>query len=271
MKVSNLLKYIIFFGFSIIVLLPFFWTLYASFVESDLDLNTSILDFGKYGFSNFTYILERGDIFIWIKNSVVVVFFITIFNLIINTMAGYSLARCNFKGKHVSFMYIVGIMMIPTQVLVIPIFLVVSRLGLINTYVGLILPFVYNSFGVFLMRQFYLDFPGDLESAGYIDGLNHWGIFVRIALPLSKNALMTQAILICIWNWNSFILPSILVNTPDKFTLPLGIYQITNTQFITSVTKSMAGATVALIPTIIFYLIFQKKLINSDIGSGVKG
>ncbi len=271
MRFKQFLKYTLFFGVSIIVLLPFFWTLYAAFIENDLDLHTTIFDFSKYGFGNFLYILERGDIFIWVKNSVIVVFFITMLNLMINTMAGYSLARCNFRGKRISFMYIVGIMMIPPQVLVIPIFLVVSRLGLINTYLGLILPFVCNSFGVFLMRQFYLEFPRDLESAGYIDGLGPWGIFIKIALPLSKNALMTQAILIGIWNWNSFILPSILVNTPEKFTLPLGIYQITNTQFITSVTKSMAGAVMALIPTIIFYLIFQKKLINSDIGSGVKG
>lgn len=264
-------KYPVFILFSMIALLPFFWTLYAALVENDLDLNSSVLDFGKYGIENFKYILQKGDVLIWFKNSAITVTVITVANLIINTMAGYALARFQFSGRKLIFMYITGIMMVPAQVLVIPIFLVVGKMGLINSYAALILPFIFNPFGAFLMRQFYLNFPREIEEAARIDGLGVYSTFFRVVFPLSKNALMTQSLLIFVWNWNSFMLPSILVNTPSKFTLPLGIYQITNTQYVTSVTKAMAGATLALIPTIIFYLIFQKKLINSEMGAAVKG
>lgn len=270
-RLKGFFKYFIFFGISIVVLLPFFWTLYAAFVSNDLDINTEIFQSGKYSIDNFKYILSRGEIFTWLKNSAITVSIITISNLLINTMAGYALARFKFKGRKITFLYITAIMMIPAQVLVIPIFLIISKMGLINTYAGLIIPFMFNPFGVFLMRQHFLMFPKEIEEAAAIDGLGPFATFFRICIPLAKNALMTQAILIFVWNWNSFMLPSILVNQPDMFTLPLGMYQLTNTQYVTSITKSMAGAVLTLLPTIVFYLIFQKRLINSDLNSGVKG
>lgn len=270
-KTTTVLKYLLFFFLACIVLLPFFWTLYAALVKNDLNIGSSLIQKDKYGLDNFKYILAKGDVFTWFKNSVFVVSIITAGNLLINTMAGYALSRFDFKGKKLFFFYVTGIMMIPAQVLIIPIFLVVSKMGLINSYLGLIIPFLFNPFGVFLMRQHFMDFPKEIEEAACIDGLGVYSTFFKLALPLSKNALMTQALLIFIWNWNSFMLPSILVNSPEKFTLPLGMYQITNTQYVTSVTKSMAGAALTLLPTIIFFLIFQKKLINSDLGSAVKG
>lgn len=270
-KIKTIFKYVLLFSFSFIVLLPFFWTLYASLVENDLMLNSPIINFEKYGLENFKYILSRGDIFTWTKNSAFTVAIITLINLLVNSMAGYALARFRFKGRKLMFSYVTAIMMIPAQILVIPIFLVIGNLGLSNTYLALILPFMANSFGVFLMRQFFMDFPKEIEEAAKIDGLSSYTSFFRIALPLAKNALMTQAVLIFVWSWNSFMLPSILVSSPDKFTLPLGMYQITNTQYVTSVTKAMAGAAIALIPTVIFYLVFQKKLINADMGAAVKG
>lgn len=270
-KIKKTCIYLLFSFMAMIVLLPFFWTLYAAFVENDLDINTPVLEVGKYGLDNFKYILTKGNMLQWFCNSVLVVSAITIANLMINTMAGYSLARFTYKGNRVIFLYITAIMMIPAQVLIIPIFLVVGKMGLINSYLGLIIPFMFNPFGVFLMRQYFVTFPREIEEAAHIDGLGVYGTYFKLALPLAKNALMTQAILIFVWNWNSFMLPSILVNQPDKFTLPLGMYQITNTQYVTSVTKAMAGAVLTLLPTILFYLVFQKKLINSDLNTAVKG
>lgn len=272
MKVlGRILKYLIIFLLCFIVLLPFLWTLYAASVTNDLDLGSSLLKTDKYGIDNFIYILTKGDVWIWFKNSIFVVTVITALNLLINTMAGYALAQFRFKGRQIFFLYVTGIMMIPAQVLVIPIFLVSSNLGITNSYLGLILPFIYNPFGVFLMRQYFLSFPKEIVEAAEIDGLGVYSSFFHIVLPLAKNALMTQTILIFVWNWNSFMLPSTLVNDPALYTLPLGMYQITNTQYVTSVPKAMAGAALTLIPTIIFYLIFQKKLINSDMGTAVKG
>jgi multiple sugar transport system permease protein len=269
--INGFFKYFVFFAVSLVILLPFFWTVYAALIKNDLDIGTPLLKSGKYGLDNFKYILTKGNMLIWFKNSIFVVGIITAANLMINSMAGYALARFDFKGKKAFFLYITGIMMIPAQVLIVPIFLVISRMALINTYPALIIPFVFNPFGVFLMRQHFLGFPKEIEEAASIDGLSVYSLFYKIALPLAKNALMTQAILIFVWNWNSFMLPSILVNNPMKFTLPLGMYQITNTQYVTSVTKAMAGATLTLLPTIIFFLFFQKKLMNSDMGAAIKG
>lgn len=270
-EVEKVIKYLIFFAITILVMLPFFWTIYAALVKNDLDINTNIIKQGKYGVENFIYILSRGEVFTWLKNSIITVSVITAANLLINSMAGYALARFEFKGRKAIFTYITASMMIPAQVLVIPIFLIISRLGLINTYAGLIVPFMFNPFGVFLMRQHFLTFPKEIEEAASIDGLGEFKIFFKICMPLAKNALMTQATLIFVWNWNSFILPSILVNRQEMFTLPLGMYQLTNTRYVTSITKSMAGAVLTLLPTIIFYLIFQRRLINNDMNSAVKG
>lgn len=270
-RIKKTLAYIILFAITLIILFPFFWTLYAASVTDDVFINSPIFQKGKYSLDNFLYILRRGEITTWFFNSLFVVTAITLANLLINTMAGYALARFEFKGKKAAFVYVTGIMMIPAQVLTIPIFLVVSKMNLLNTYAALILPFIFSPFGTFLMRQYFLGFPKEIEEAAKIDGMGEYATFFKLALPLSKNALMTQAIFIFLWNWNSFMLPSILVNRPEKFTLPLGIYQITNTQYTTSVTKSMAGATLSLIPTIVFYFIFQKKLINNEINSAVKG
>lgn len=225
-KISKGIRYSVFFAITILVMLPFFWTIYAALVKNDLDLNTNFMQQGKYGLENFIYILSRGEIFTWLKNSVFTVSIITAANLLINTMAGYALARFEFKGKKTIFTYITASMMIPAQVLVIPIFLIISKLGMINTYTGLIVPFMFNPFGVFLMRQHFLSFPKEIEEAAAIDGLGAFMIFFKVCMPLAKNALMTQATLIFVWNWNSFILPSILVNRPEMFTLPLGMYMM---------------------------------------------
>lgn len=270
-KIKGLFKYLVFFAISIVILLPFFWTVYSASIKNDLDIGTALLKQGKYGLDNFKYILTKGNMLIWFKNSIFVVSVITVANLLINSMAGYAIARFGFKGKKAVFLYVTGIMMIPAQVLIVPIFLVISKMRLINSYLALIIPFVFNPFGVFLMRQHFIGFPREIEEAAAIDGLGVFSTFFKMALPLAKNALMTQAILIFVWNWNSFMLPSILVNSPLKFTLPLGMYQITNTQYVTSITKAMAGATLTLLPTIIFFLIFQKKLMQSDMGSAIKG
>lgn len=270
MKKNKIVIYVVLITLSLLAVLPFLWTLYTSLILDDLNINKGLLKLKEYGFDNYFYIFTKSDVLKWTFNSLIVTVSITIGNLIFNSMAGYALARYNFKGKKTLFYYVLGTMMVPTQIILIPIFLQIAKFGMINSYSGLIIPFLINPFGVFLMRQFYLDFPEALEEAAKIDGLNNFGVFTKIVLPLSKGALMTQAIFIFIWNWNSFTLPSIIVNTTDKFTLPLGIYQITNSQYISSVTKSMAATVLTLIPTIILYVIFQKYLTGSKVTSGIK-
>lgn len=253
------------------MLVPFLWTFYASFVKNDLDVGAFPLDVAKYGFDNFIYIITQSHLGDWYKNSIFITSMITIGNLLFNSMAGYALARIDFPGKKFFFFFTLGIMMVPVQILLIPIFVMMANVGWVNTYFALIIPFLVNPFGVFLMRQFFIDFPGELEEAAKMDGLSRIGIFFRIALPLAKPALIAQAIFIFVWNWNSFPFPSILATQPDMYTLPVGIYQITNTAFTSSVTKSMAGVVLMTIPTLAFFMIFQKYFIKSSINTGIKG
>lgn len=262
--------YIIIGGLVILALAPFFWTLHAALILDDFNLNKGLLPFKEYGIANFIYIFRQSKVFLWTMNSFFVTITITLFNLLFNSMAGYALARFNFKGRKIVFYYVLGTMMVPMQILMIPIYLQVARFGMVNSYLGLIVPFLINPFGVFLMRQFYLDFPKEIEEAAKMDGLSTLGVFRRIALPLAKSALLTQAIFIFVWNWNSFTLPSILVYSQDKFTLPLGIFQITNNQYIASVTRSMAATLITLIPTVVLYVIFQKYLTGHQASTAIK-
>lgn len=254
----------------IIVIFPFLWTLYASFINSDLDVNKFSLDLSKYGLGNYTHIIKSNYLIIWYKNSIIVTGVITICGLFFNTMAGYSLARVKIPGQRILFLLTLGIMMIPPQILLIPTYILMIKFGWINTYLALIVPFMVNPFGVFLMRQFYINFPKELEDAAKIDGLSRIGIFFRIALPLSKAGLAAQAIIIFIWNWNSFMFPSVLVTDPKYYTLPLGIYQITRNTFVSSITKSMAGVVFMTIPVLIVFILFQRFFIRGISETGIK-
>jgi multiple sugar transport system permease protein len=271
MKLKRTIFYLLLTATAVIMLLPFLWTLYASFVKNDMDVGTLSFDLSKFSIDNFIYIVTQSNLSDWYKNSIFITTMITIGNLLFNTMAGYALARVDFPGKKLFFFFTLGIMMVPVQILLIPIFVMMAKVGWVNTYFALIIPFLVNPFGVFLMRQFFVDFPAELEEAAKMDGLNRIGIFFRIALPLAKPALIAQAIFIFVWNWNSFPFPSILATQPEIFTLPVGIYQITNTAFSSSITKSMAGVVLMTIPTLVFFMIFQKHFIKSSVNTGIKG
>jgi len=268
--IKKILIYIVLIGLGLLAIAPFVWTLHTAFILEDLNINKGLLSPDKYGFANFVYIFTHSLVFRWTINSIVTTLIITVANLLFNSMAGYALARYEFRGKKIIFFYVLGTMMIPTQIIMIPIYLQISRFGMVDSYAGLIVPFLINPFGVFLMRQFYLGFTKEIEEAGKMDGLSNLGVFFQIALPLAKSAILTQAIFIFVWNWNSFTLPSIIVQSQEKFTLPLGIYQITNSQYIASVTKAMAATLITLLPTIVLYVVFQKYLVGSHVSSAVK-
>lgn len=263
--------YMVLLAVAMAMILPFFWTLYASLVKDDLDVPKYPISFDKYGIENFTFILTRENLGYWYRNSVIVTLCITVSNLLLNTMAGYSLARINFPGRQSFFILTLGIMMVPVQILLIPIFIMMANFGWINTYLALIVPFMVNPFGAFLMRQYFVDFPSELEDAAKIDGLSRIGTFFRIAFPLSTPALISQAIFVFVWNWNSFMFPSILVTRPEMYTLPVGIYQITNTAYTASITRSMAGVVLMTIPTIVFFMIFQRYFVSGIARTGIKG
>lgn len=256
---------------ALVTLFPFAWSLYASFIRNDIDLNVFPPPDGALGPDNYAFMVTEGRMLRWYWNSFFVTTTITVVNLLINSMAAFSLARTRLPGRKLLMLGVIGLMMVPPQVLLIPIYILVIQLGWFNSYWALIVPFLASPFGIFLMHQFFVSLPRDIEEAAAIDGLSVMGVFFRIALPLSGPALAAQAIFLFVWNWNNFAYPSIVQSTPEMFTLPVAIYQMTHTTYSNQIAKSMAGIVMALVPVVTAYFVLQRRFIEGIARTGVKG
>ena len=252
---------------AVVVLTPFVWTLYASFVRSDLDLSRFPTNLDAYWLGHYRDILNTSLMGRWWTNSVVVTATILAGNVAFNSMAGYALARLEFPGRRAVFALVLVTMMLPPQVLFEPVYTMIIQLDWLNSYRALIVPFLVNPFGVFLMRQFFVGMPRELDDAARVDGLGSLGIFFRIALPVSWPAIAAQAIFIFVWNWNTFVFPSVLATGPEMFTLPVGVYQITHTTFTNHVAQSMAGVVLATVPALVVFSVLQRRFIETLAGS----
>ena len=204
-------------------------------------------------------------------NSAFVAIVITVANVTFSSMVGYALAKLNFRGKKLVFALVMGTLMIPGMVTFVPLFVLVANLGLVDSYPGLILPFLVTPFGVFLMRQFIIGLPDDLLDAGRIDGAGELRIFRQIILPLCGPALATLGILTFLGSWNSFLWPLVVAQTQNYYTLPVALALFSNNQqFIPNYGVLLAGATVVVVPVLIVFLIFQRRFIEGIASTGIK-
>jgi multiple sugar transport system permease protein len=190
--------------------------------------------------------------------------------VVTSAMAGYAFARLRFWGRDVLFFIYLGTMMIPGQVTMIPNFIIMRYLHWIDTYYALIIPQIFSAFGTFLMRQYFLSLPRDLEEAAVIDGCNPWGVFRRIALPLALPALATLSIFTLLSSWNDFMWPLIMTNSPKLRVLSVGLSSFQET-YVTNWPLLMAGAVLALLPVLIAYLFAQRYFVEGIAMSGIKG
>jgi multiple sugar transport system permease protein len=267
-KISKIIFNSIVYIISVIAIAPFIWSLLAS-LNSTMIMNKSFFNPRNFTLENYTFIFSEFPYSIWFLNSTIVSVFVCSGNLLINTMAGYSLSRLKFKGSKFVLWMTLSLMMIPSQVLLAPTYVLLSSLGWISTYKGLIIPFLFNLFNIFLVYQFLLDIPKDLEEAGVIDGLNPIGIFRNIIIPLSVPILVTQAILSFTGNWNSYLWPSLIGNVEKYYTLPVGLNSFYGVYYQDG-NSVQAGVMLLSIPIIIFYIFTQKLLQKNDITSGIK-
>ncbi|WP_230208036.1 carbohydrate ABC transporter permease [Microlunatus sp. Gsoil 973] len=205
----------------------------------------------------------------WLINSTIVAATAILSNIVLCSLAGYGFARLRFRGRNFSFLAIVATIMIPTQLLMIPTYIMFSKLGLLNGLGAAIVPWLATTFGIFLMRQFFLSLPAELEEAGMIDGANRWQIFLRIVLPLAKPALATLAIFTLLGAWNDLVWPLIAINNDAAFTVQLGIANFQGSRR-TEWSLLMAANAVATAPLIIFFLIAQRQFIATMTFSGLK-
>lgn len=274
MNRSTWLKILLYTGlffYAIITFLPFAWALSASFKSlPEIILGGTNFIPQQFTLDNYQKIFLQEPLFgRWLLNSIFVAICVTGFNLLFNSMAGYALARISFIGSKFWFLLILAILMVPGQITLIPSYLVLKSLGWLNSYQGLIVPNVVNATFIFMMRQFFLSFPKELEEAAALDGLNRWETFLSIVLPLAKPALAAQAIFIFMGSWNNFLTPLIILSDPEMFTLPLGLNTFKG-QYITYWNYIMAASMVLTIPALVIYAFFNRYFIQGVTFTGGK-
>ena len=204
-------------------------------------------------------------------NSTLVAVVVTTANIVFCSMVGYALAKLDFRGKKLVFGLVMGTLMIPGMVTLVPLFVLVANLGLVDTYPGLMLPFLVTPFGVFLMRQFIIELPDDLLDAGRIDGAGELRIFRQIILPLCGPGVATLGILTFLSTWNSFLWPLVVAQTQEHYTLPVALALFSKNQQVTpNYGLLLAGATVVVVPVLIVFLIFQRRFIEGIATTGIK-
>ncbi|HCF30205.1 MAG TPA: ABC transporter permease [Cyanobacteria bacterium UBA11049] len=263
--------YIILILYAIITFLPFAWALSASF-KPLAEIISGELNFIPQHFTweNYRKIFIQEPLFgRWLLNSVIVASFVTGFNLLFNSMAGYALARIKFKGNQILFFLLLAVLMIPAQVTLIPTFLILKSLGWLNSYQGLIIPNIANATFIFMMRQFFVNFPKDLEEAAALDGLGYLETFFRIVLPLAKPALAAQAIFIFLGSWNNFLMPLVIISKAEMFTLPLGLNTFKG-QYISYWNYIMAASMIFTLPVLVIYAFFNRYFIQGVRFTGSK-
>jgi len=257
----KIIFYTILIGYTLVTLFPFLWALSASFktykeiTGGGLNIIPEIFTLNAY---RRLFLLDE-NFPRWIVNSVFLSTLGTAINVFLNSLAGYSLARLNFRGKYFVFYLILATIMIPGQVLLIPNYLIVKNLGLLNSYNAVILPAAVNATYIFMMRQFYINFPKQIEEAAALDGLGRFGIFFKIALPVSMPAIATQAVFIFLGFWNEFLKPKLYLTSPPKYTLTVGLQSMMSRyNGITQWDEVMAGSVISLIPILLIYIVLNK-------------
>lgn len=268
--IGNLSYKIVMFLILIMVMFPFFWLLVSSFkFERDIISFPPKILADKYTFENYIYVWQRIPLLAYIKNTVIFAGGVVISTLIFDSLAGYAFARMKFKGHTILFYLILLSMMVPYQVFMIPLYIEVFQLNLLDTYWGLILPRMTSAFGIFLMRSFFVSLPRDLEEAARVDGLNEFKIFFKIMLPLCKPALLSLGIITLMNNWNDLLYPLILTSSTDMRTLPAGLALLAG-QNITDYGAVIAGSVISLLPLLIIYMFAQKYFVQGMAMSGLK-
>lgn len=268
---SILILYPILILYVLITLIPFAWAISASFKPlSEIIESGSNFIPKNFTLDNYKQIFLQEPLFgRWFFNSSIVAISVTFFNLLFNSMAGYALARIRFPGNQFFFFLILAVIVVPGQITLLPKFLILKSLGWLNSYQGLIVPAIVNATFIFMMRQFFVNFPKELEEAAALDGLNRFETFFEIVLPLAKPALAAQTIFIFMGSWNEFLLPLTIVSNPEMFTLPIGLNAFKG-QYITYWNYIMAASMVFTLPTLAIYAFFNRYFVRGVTFTGGK-
>ncbi|XVV09862.1 carbohydrate ABC transporter permease [Actinoplanes sp. CA-131856] len=251
---------------------PFLWIFRGAFSGSDAELYKlpPTFDPANLTASNFGKVTEQVPYFRFFLNSVIVATTVTVAQIVTCATAAYAFARLRFRGKGVLFAIVIGSLMIPIQVTIVPLFLVMSKLELTNTLWSLILPGIFSGFGIFLLRQHFLALPYELEEAAKLDGAGHFRTFARVILPLSGPSIATLGILCFTYWWNDLLLPLVMISDTEKQTLPVGLVLLAGRFSTGSLGTIAASIAMAIVPVLIVFLAAQRYIVQSIASSGLK-
>ena len=263
---------------SLLSVFPFVWLISTSFkgINENIFAYPPVMLPSDFTFENYIGVCQKVNFMAYFINSMVVAGFTVLLNLLLSSLAGYPLARMTFGGKKFIFFSVLATIMIPFQAIMLPVYLITLKLNMVDSvnnfmgYLGLILPFAVNAFGIFLMRQAFIKVPKEVEEAAIVDGCNVLQVFFKVLLPMVKPTLAVLAIFTFIGSWGEFLWPSIVLTKESMYTLPVGVNNLqgmfsSNWRFIA------AGSILATIPIIIFFLAMQKYFISGENEGAVKG
>jgi multiple sugar transport system permease protein len=254
---------------AVIMIFPFIWTIVTSITPGATLTTTPRLIPENPSLSPYAELFERVPFGQVVLNSLIIAVVSTVLQLVTSSMGAYVFARMPFRGRGAVFVVYLATMMIPFQVLIVPLFAEMKALGLINTYLGAILPTIASAFGVFLLRQAMSTVPYDLDQAATLDGAGHFRIFFQIMLPLVRPALATLAVFAFLNTWNSFLWPLIILRDPLMQTLPVALSSL-QSQYATDWDVLMAGSVISIIPMFALYVFAQKYIVQGVAGTGLK-
>lgn len=255
---------------ALFMVIPFIWMLLTSFktLPEALAVPPKIMPKSFY-FKNYKDAVSLLPFFKFYFNTIIVIVIRVVISTFFAAMAAYGFARIKFPGRDILFMFVLIQMMVPGQIFIIPQYLMVQRLGMLNSISALVFPGIVTAFGTFLLRQFFMGLPDELEEADVIDGANKWQIFVHVMLPLARSGMISLSIFTALFAWKELMWPLIVNADIEKMPLSAGLAQLIG-QFATNYPVLMAGSVLAIIPMIIIFVIFQKQFINGVALSGGK-
>lgn len=264
--------------FAIIFLYPYLFSLVAS-LRKGLDVYSSGWKLKDLSFYAYKKVLLTGfssdesvKLTTWMLNTVYVSIVSTILTLLVAALGGYALARIDFPGKKAWFAIILGVMMIPGQITLVPKYILIAKFfGWCNTFTGLIVPFIFSAYFTFMMRQFFLSFPKEIEEAAIMDGMSRVGVFFKMVLPLSKAPLLAAGTLIFMGSWGSYLWPKLLISQMPKYMLSQGMTIMMGSRYTSTPSVQMATAIISTLPLILLFMVFQKQFIGSISKTGSKG
>ena len=262
--------YLLLTALALAILLPFIWMVLTSLkTEGDIAAYPPRLLPRQLSLVAYAQVWDRLPLVTFFRNTVFFAGGVTLVSLAFDSLTAYALARLDFPGRTVIFVLILATLMIPVQVTMIPVFIIVFHLGWLNTFAGLIIPRATNAFGIFMLRQFFLSVPRELDQAARIDGCGMFGIYWRIILPLSTSALATLAVLHLMYNWNDLLWPLVMTTSTGMETLTVGLATLTG-QHQYEYAVLMAGASLAVAPLILAFLSIQRYFIQGIAVTGLK-